>query len=1185
MITIGSVKKSEGGKLKSYYSRDDYYFKDAPPKLLGSGAKEFSSETLTLSQFKELTREREILAKDVTFSAPKSMSIAHAIGSNADRLKMLEAHNLAVKEALEYAERSSIFRVQKKFQGNVIKEPGSGMVAVCFNHSLNRNNDPQLHSHTLILNRGFDSSGVERGVNFRAFYQNRTQLDQIYKSSMRRSLEQAGFRTRRTQDGFELEGVSREQIEAFSTRLKQVDQNLAKMGATREKSTADQRQVAALSGRKSKADHLDIKELVATWHKTAREQNLDLTALKKEPLEMSQKDRDKALAAAYKDATETDGIFRRGQLISTMLKRAENADKPLTLHEVEAFLERKKNELVKMPGQAKSAPEQLWTTTVLLQAEAENRRALDHAQGAFQGRIDPLAAQKLDRAAAGLFTFKFQGEQREAALGILTSPDAITCVQGDPGTGKTTMLEAVVAVHGSENIVGLSKAGSAAKKLGDETGIEARTIDRMVIDWKARQDALEFEKRAQAQGRKVPARVAEALENTAYLTALENGKGMILVDEASMMGSMDANRLVHIADQAGAKLVLVGDMQQLPGVGAGRPFEEWQRAGARTYRLSEIRRQRNERERHAVEAVAQRQDARAAVEIMEQQPGVVRVVGDDVERKKQIVADYMHRLEAGEKRPMLITSLNRDRKEFNAQIREQLVERGDVAADGHECTVEMQDGALESRVFAVGDQVVFLRNDNADQIESRSRVLNGTMGRIIAAGEQMQAELEDGQVVTWSREKFRNFDHAYALSTYKSQGQSVDEHVLYHAPSDSPLLTKNEFLVGISRNKNGVTVYTDYKEKMIDRAEAWAEKKTALEEFERGEQREAGSEYLNRLDEVVAARRERDAEILKARQSAVEQHGGRWSDVPRRERDTINAQLGESREAFEQDVEELDRHRSAEPHQLELEAVVAIERWREERSEVAAMEPGVNQFRAQNALDRDLMTACEDKFCAPEKSRAANWQEQEMQFSFGTKEKEQEDVMKIGFQNREKLREDEKYASELDESYREQAEMDAANERAIEGRQYDWELENMNPLDHEKEFIREQEEESERLREEQAKREAEEQAEREAEEQAEREASAGKGDQPSAKWQPYGDQSFQDMKERQGLEDEQKQEQEQKKAEAEAEEDRRRQELRQQLEQAQAEAAERKRELEAQESQEQEKGQEDEDEKTHGLSR
>jgi hypothetical protein len=582
---------------------------------------------------------------------------------------------------------------------------------------------------------------------------------------------------------------------------------------------------------------------------------------------------EKFLQTALDEITGRLGLFEKSVLHKEISTYALLREVPLKANAITAFMNRSDVAIrfVVVPGSDPVRP--VHTTKALLQAEADNRIYLAQGRGRFPLQAKAEIAKELDAKACELFDFAFVGEQRTAALGILTSEDFITCVQGDPGTGKTTMLKAVVATHGVSHVVGLSTAGIAAKKLGDETGVLSMTIARFCIDYERRQLALESDMNEQV------------LLDTAYIEiAFADNRGMLLVDEASMTSSMDANRLCRIAAREKARIVLVGDTRQLPGVGAGKPFERWQEQGAATLRLSQIRRQQSNQERTAVEAVTLRDSVTEALGLLEaaSDSRVVTVPKKD-ERVGSIITEYMHHFDRTGQPPLLITSLNKDRLIFNEHIRAQLKTRGLVTTQDYEQTIELPTGEKQTRAMAEGDEIFFMRK------LPQTDIFNGTRARITKLeGADYTVELADGATAQFNGESFRHFDHAYSLSTYKAQGQSADTHVIYHAPSYSPLLTRNEFLVGISRNKHHVSIYTDSREDMLKKARELAVKNTALEIFERGKLRAKGSEYLRALGNIAGEYTSAIERAGEERKTAIKD-SKEWRMVLDVERKRINA--------------------------------------------------------------------------------------------------------------------------------------------------------------------------------------------------------------------------------------------------------------------------------------------------------
>lgn len=993
MVSGDTVK---AGKLETYYNKEDYYFSQDEQSInvLGSGAKIFGFNKLKVSKkkaFARLVESREVKAFDLTFSAPKSVSILFAVGNKKSRQIAVEAQRKAVAATFRYIEDQGFFQVVKKENGAVKSYRAEGMLALPIEHSLSRGLDPQLHIHGLIANAGkVPGEDQVRAVNFQILYRNQKHFDLVYKSILRSELEKAGTRTRTTEDGFELSAVTRDQIEAFSSRSMQIQENLAARGLTRETANGEQRQKATLQGRKKKQE-VDPDQLRASWKITAEELGVEFQEIQYHADKKGEKERTQYIHEEIKDierlhedlvreAVEnhlsTCATTTRKEIVVATLRHAnvaaqdeENlAARTLSVQEVIKHLPRelKRRNLFRMPGQDSSAGGYLTERLVgadLLKAETENRQFFLQGKGIFPVSPEDIEV-RLDEVAKRIFSFGFQGDQRDAALGILTSQDFLVGVQGDPGTGKTTLLQAVAETFGRDRILAMAVNGAAAKKMSDETGMKAFTVARFLIDVDNYKTAI-----AEDDDR--------SLAKLAHIGNTLKPGSLLVIDEASMLGSEDANKLCRIAREFGARIVLTGDRYQLPGVAAGKPFEAWQDGGMQTFLLKEIRRQRNELELAAVKAITEQHDAQEAARILQEGKCVAEIKREE-DRTGQIVHDYMAEVLAGNSHPLLITGTNKSKDALNSLLRKKLKAEGRISREGFTFRVFNSQNQESQKEFVVGDRVVFLRNEGK-LVEVREalgkalpkdekKVFNSDQAEIESINSQGQVTAwlldEEGRrtskMATWSMADYQFVDHSYALSTYKSQGQSVERLVMYHAPSNSPLLSKNEFLVGISRNKNNVRVYTDNAVKMAEKADRWVHKEEALRLFHSGvEQERGGSEWVNLLAMAAEKRNVRENEILSQRAFLVEQFG-QFSKAPREARNRINGALAASREAFHADLQFCHSRRPAEGNMTELELIAAklIDGWRKKTKEEGRKfsrdeSPArfTNHYRRQNKID------------------------------------------------------------------------------------------------------------------------------------------------------------------------------------------------------------------------------------------
>ena len=252
VASIGKIASPSQGV--TYYERDGYYARDDPAHKEASAWAGKGAETLGLSGPVDPDAFRTVLegkvpdgpqlgkrgkdgtihhrpGRDVTLSAPKSVSLAALVGGD-DRV--IAAHDAAVSHTLTWIEKNAVeTRMQDKATGTMVRAGGQKMVASTFRHDTSRNLDPQLHTHCVIANMVQGEDGKWRTMVDDGLYGGKMTIGAIYRAELARSLKDFGYRIEKTHtDGrFEIAGVPRKVIEAFSTR--RACQRRSKMGPPR----------------------------------------------------------------------------------------------------------------------------------------------------------------------------------------------------------------------------------------------------------------------------------------------------------------------------------------------------------------------------------------------------------------------------------------------------------------------------------------------------------------------------------------------------------------------------------------------------------------------------------------------------------------------------------------------------------------------------------------------------------------------------------------------------------------------------------------------------------------------------------------------------------------------------------------------------------------------------------------
>ena len=488
--------------------------------------------------------------------------------------------------------------------GRSVQAGAPFLVAATFQHVTNRNNEPQLHTHCVIGNMTWDGTRW-RSVEIGLLRRYDRLIGAFFRNELARELRREGFALRPTMighvAGFEIAGWSREALETYSSRRREILDFVRDRGWRYSARTA---QAAALRTRKRKREP-QREELEAIWREVARERGIAKRRSRK--VGVRNPEPTPALEIAWRaigQLEERASVFPVRSALALALSHSPGVHTLETLEAAFAELVRDRHLI---PAIRRGVGE-AWTTARAVHSEREVIERMKAGVGA----VEPLAPGPIEeRSLEGLT----EG-QREAVRLILESRDRTVGVQGYAGTGKTMLLRRVAALARGRRAVGLAPSASAARTLARETGLGCRTLQWFL-----------------ARCREVADGVADA--KTLRKLKTEYGGALLVVDEMSLAGTAQARALLRIVDRLDvARLVLVGDIRQLRGIEAGQPFRQLQLAGMATALLDDVRRQRDP-------------DLKAAVlDLIEGAPGqaIERLAGDLHEVPAEALAETAARL-------------------------------------------------------------------------------------------------------------------------------------------------------------------------------------------------------------------------------------------------------------------------------------------------------------------------------------------------------------------------------------------------------------------------------------------------------------------------------------------------------------------------------------------------------------
>jgi Ti-type conjugative transfer relaxase TraA len=655
---------------------------------------------------------------DLTLRAPKSLSVVFGVAEPEVAQRIVSAHEQAVAQTIGYLEREACWT--RRGAAGVIRLPGRGFVAAAFRHRSSRAGDPLLHTHVVVANATQAEDGRWTALDGRELYRHAKTAGYLYQAALRAELtRELGLRWQPVERGAaDLEGVSRRVVEHFSQRRAEILELMASRG----ESSARAAQVATLETRRRKQYGVPADRFREQWRARAAEHGLDRAALNRVLRPRLERHLDvRGLAERLEGPdglTRDASTFTRCDVLQAF---AEHARDGATVASIEccadAFLVR--DGIVELEP---VAGERCYSTRELLR--------LEHAAIERASRSRPVEPVVTERALTTALASRpsITGEQRELVVAITRSGRGVEVVRAPAGTGKTFALDAAREAWQASGVpvFGCALSAKAAGELRDQAAIDTTTV----------------------------ARLSYALEKGAQLA----GGSVLVVDEAGMVGTRDLARLLDAAEQAQAKVVLVGDDRQLPEIQAGGLFSALaDRLGA--VELTQVRRQREAWDRDALAALRDG-DLDHFVRAYHDHGRIVAAPSADAARAA-LVDDWWSAAERGDQ-ALMIAHRRADVADLNRRARERMRAAGRLGVDAL---------VTDARAFAVGDRVVTTRNDG------RLGVVNGESGTLTRIGRgALTVELDRGARVELSESYASNgrLDHGYATTAHRAQAATVD---------------------------------------------------------------------------------------------------------------------------------------------------------------------------------------------------------------------------------------------------------------------------------------------------------------------------------------------------------------------------------------------------------------------------
>lgn len=820
-------QQSSATGAKRYYAAADYYLdgQEMIGQWGGNGAARLGlSGKVDKRAFEQLcdnldprtgqpltvrTRTERTVGYDFTFSVPKSVSLLYGLYEDK---AILDAFQDATRETMREMESEMKTRVRKA--GKDENRTTGNMVWAEFIHTTSRPvdgvPDPQLHAHCFVFNSTFDQEEDRwKAGQFRELKRDAPYFQAAFRVRLANRLQDLGFGIVRKRDDFEIAGMPKDILNRYSRRTELIEQLAQERGIV----DADRKGELGAATREHKGKNLSLAELQKEWRSrlTKDEQDwiADVYAKQTKPTRPEPGERS-AVDHAIEHSFVRDAVVPERKLMTEALKRGLGA----------VTVERSAGELARRPLiRSKIENRDMATTREMLSLESKIVSFARDGRGRCRPLGDPKRPLKRDW---------FNDGQKAAVRHVLGSRDRVMVIRGVAGTGKTTLEQEIgeALAEAGKPVVAIAQSVKASREvLREEAGFAtADTVARFLKDVDMQQSAR---------------------------------NGVILMDEASQLGTRDMHAVFTIAEAVSARVILVGDRRQHRSVNAGEPLKLLEdRAGLPVAEVTEILRQGGDYKK-----VSQHlSEGRVGIAFEElDKLGWIKQVNDG-ERYQQLASVYLaavkERTREGQPKTALVVSpTHAEAARVTHAIREGLKAGGKLIGERVVTSyvpAHLTDSQkADETEYEPGDRLVFHQNatgfakgtrldvtetvqpptEYADRFEVyRARPLTLASGdriRITAGGKTKDGKhrLSNGSLYEvsgftasgdirlangWMIDSdFGHITHGYVTTSHASQGATVNK-VFVAIDSESMKATdERTAYVAITRGKEQALIFTD----------------------------------------------------------------------------------------------------------------------------------------------------------------------------------------------------------------------------------------------------------------------------------------------------------------------------------------------------------------------------------------